>query len=945
MLKDYQSNVTTGQAWTILNFHPNTDMKKAYTQVLARLNQIPEWPAQVQKPRVIDYSRDAGSTLASLFLYSESEITEEELVLAYRSYVEPSLSKISGIEQINLDSNRAEQRIDIEFYPEKLALYSLTLEHVATRLSRLADSSGGGLEFGTREYRLLFRGQSQFEELEDLAIGISEQKIIRLKEVAKVHKRFAFDWSYSAFKGHKAMYFYIQPASSINALEVLQSLKAAVSEMNEGPLSNTGIKLALSRDNSISIKNALWLVYGSIAIGVILACCVLYCFLRSFRSLFLIFISIPVCLAIVLLLMFLCERSLNLISLAGMALSIGLLLDTSIILVENIQRLRSEGLETINAIHVGTSQVTGALVSSTLSSILIFAPILLINTNASNLFEDLAFTVSSALLASLLVAIILIPAFARYMLKDEFVDKSTESKLNGWENFVCAPSRKRVLAIIWVVLAVPGALIMVWLSSPQLDLLPDPKEELVMVYIAFDEPKSVLSAKNQVGRVIDSRIEEQKHLLGSPNFEIHGQFCSPTYCLLFFYPEGIWNLDEFRKWIEAQLVGDLVGVNAFVYQGSLLRLAMPDSRSSQLDLKGADLATLQSTGTTLLQRLKLTFPEARITELVPFGNTLPSIEFYPNNDKLAFYGININELNSQLVTLTGGRYLGRFYSGGDSLPFYFKGKEPEHLHELLETELVFPEHGPVPLRELVSTNIILSPGSLYRTNGLASVSLNLIPPEGMPIGLFVERVKKEVSQFIINHKEIYVEYRGSADSLSVFLDEFGKMFLVALVGLLLLMRLTLSSWSLALSVLLSMPLALAGGMLSLNLLNLWVPQNLDVITLIGFMILMGLVINNAILFASHFEQAIFEGKERIGAIESAVKSRIRSIYMSTLTSILGMLPLVLNPGVGAEIYRGLATVIVGGMTFSALFTLSFMAAILSCRSFCVKLCPDEANLH
>jgi HAE1 family hydrophobic/amphiphilic exporter-1 len=211
----------------------------------------------------------------------------------------------------------------------------------------------------------------------------------------------------------------------------------------------------------------------------------------------------------------------------------------------------------------------------------------------------------------------------------------------------------------------------------------------------------------------------------------------------------------------------------------------------------------------------------------------------------------------------------------------------------------------------------------------------------MPIGPFVEQMKEEVSAFLLAHEnsDLFVNYRGSADSLTTFLTEFGTMFLMSLVILILLMWLTLKSWPLAFAVISSMPLAVAGGMFNLQMLNLFTSQNLDVITMIGFIILMGLVINNAILLASQYDRAHQSGLSQQDSIIQAVKLRKRPIYMSTGTTIFGMLPLMLSPGDGAEIYRGLAAVIIGGMTFSALFSLSFMSALLSLPIFKRKDLP------
>ncbi|MCF6442166.1 efflux RND transporter permease subunit [Pseudoalteromonas luteoviolacea] len=933
-LKNMQTNISNGQAWTTLNFHYQADMEKVYMEVLARINQVPDWPSQVAKPRVIDFSNGAGSTLASLFLYSETEKSQEDFMHAYRAYVEPAMTDIPGITNINMDNNRLAQRVDIEFDPQKLTQFSLTIDQVTRKLQGLIDRSGDSLMLGSKEYDLHFKGQMALNELRSLPVAVTGIRVVRLGEVATVHKRFVYDWSYSSFKGNQSIYFFLQPDKDINVLETIDLIKATLAELNEGPLSSLDLKVVMSRDNSIPIKQALLLVYGNLLLGVLLACGFLYYFIRNLRVVFLIFVSIPVCLSLVLLGMQLGGRSLNLISLAGMALSVGLLLDASIIIVENIQRLRSTGLSLLQSCRQGVLQVRAALISSTLSSIVIFVPIVLMHSEVSQLFGDLAFTISSALVASILVALFLLPALSRQLLPNKQVSSGKQLS-KKWTTFVTAPSRSKLQGAVWLIIAIPGALLISWWMKPELDLLPNPKENIVLVYTAFDEPLSVNAAKLQIGDVMEQRIAAQKELGNNPTFDIHGAFCRPANCLLYFYPEGDWDFPAFKKWVESEIVKDLPDARTYVYQGTLLRLALPDARTSQLDLKGLRMPELQKAGQALLNHLVETFPDARITEVIPMRDTVARIEFTPKVDTLAFMGMSQSELNQILVTLTDGAYLGQFYADSDTLPFYLKGKTPEHLEQLLQTEVMIPNHGLHPIRSLVDTQLNLAPSAIYRTDREVSMSINLVPASGQPVGPFISQVKAEVDAFLAKRQEqgLYINYRGSADQLSGFLTEFFQMFLVSLLILFLLIRVALSSWSLAIAVMLSMPLALLGGMLCLKLVDYFAPQNLDIVTMIGFIILMGLVINNAILLASQYRSAMAAGQTQQQAIIQSTGYRMRAIYMSTGTSIFGMLPLMLSPGDGSEIYRGLAAVIVGGMTFSALFSLGFMSALLSLPIF------------
>ncbi len=934
-----ESNISDGFASTLLTFHSDADMQQMYIEVLSRINQVAGWPAQVEKPFIQNNSSGAGATLATAMMYSTTPKTETQFINAYKMHLEPALAKIAGVAGINIGNNPADKRVDIEFDPKQLAKNSLTIEQVTSVLQDMIDRSGDKLTLGAKDYGLLFKGNVPINELGQLPIFSRGKHIIRLSDVAEIHTRLATQWNYASIHGQRAMYMVLEPTVDVNALSAIEDVKQVFQRLNQDVLLDLGMKVTLSRDDSKDIKRALVLVYGSIFLGIILAAIVLFYFLRNWRVVSLVFVSIPVCLSIVMLAMRLGGYSFNVISLAGMALSIGLLLDAAIVVVENILRIKHSGTSLSKAIVEGAEQVKGAIISSTLSSIIIFLPILLMKTPESQLFEDLAFTISSALIASVVVALILIPTLARSFLTADSVKNSSKQKDDTrLITKLTFTARRKPLARLTLFIGIPLALLYSYLAMPSFDVLPNPKQKSLRTFISFSEPMNTEAVAQRIAQPIFNRLEQQKKSGLGQSYDTSGMFCSDSGCLLYFYPAENWHYESFKQWIETEIVNDFPGTEVFTQQGTLLRFVMPNSRNTQLDLKGDNLENLQFSGRELLAHLKEQFPDANITEASPLNNQAARIEFSPKYDNLAYLGTSQAQLNRHLVALTDGLYLGRFYADGDTIPFYFKAKETNKLEELLDTEIVIPDHGYQPLHQLVAAKFTLAPQSLLRIDRESSVSINLTPPDNMPIGPFIQQIQQQVSEFLSTHdnKRLFANYRGSADSLNDFLQEFGIMFVISLIILILLMWLTLKSWSLALAVIFSMPLAIAGGMFNLQLLNLVSIQNLDVITMIGFIILMGLVINNAILLASQYDHAIKSGLSQQESIVQAVKLRKRPIYMSTGTTIFGMLPLMLSPGDGAEIYRGLAAVIIGGMTFSALFSLSFMSALLSLPIFNAK---------
>ncbi|MCV6621049.1 MAG: efflux RND transporter permease subunit [Cellvibrionaceae bacterium] len=968
-MSEMRSDIRAGAATTTLTFQSAADMNQAYINVLSASSQVPSWPSQVAKPAIRDYSNGAGATLASFFVYHRNKLHNDPdaLIDAYKQYIEPAFASIKGVSGAVVGT-AVERRINIELDPQRLSLYSLEQSDIIEQLRGFNDQSGGKLHFGAREYDLQFKGQLSFAQLSQVPISANEQHIVRLGDIATIQTELSSPWDYFAREGKRSLYFFVQPGEGINAIETITFIKQTIAELNSGPLKSRGIEIAISRDDSLAISNALQLVYGSLIIGVILACAVLFYFLRDYISVGLTFLSIPVCLSIVALLMSMAGYSLNVISLAGIALSIGLIMDAAIIVIEALNRSRHRNEHSITPTSNSTSVTNtmrglrAALFSSTLSSIIVFLPMLFMSSVEGRLFQDLAFTISVALGASAIFALWVLPIlYQRFMpaatsrpLPEKYEAVSNENHglvqarnrhqvrepietitlKQKLASLLTLPAYHRRLAVTLIVFAIPIAIAIIIGIRPPIDVLPDPKQNTVSSFIRFNEPLSKDTVREEYAKLISDRIEHELQQDKDLGIRTYGIFCFPSRCQLYFHTNGEQDFSTLKNWLENKITHGLIGASVFTVHGSLLRFALPNNRSTSLDIKGADLPQLQKAGLGLLQHLKAKHPKARIEEATPLTNRSTQVEFTAKRDQLIHLGLSPDQLNQRLLALSSGIYLGDFYVESSTLPLYLKSKQAAYLDELLDTEIYINNHGLIPLRQLSNVKIKSVPDSIFRVNGEVASSISVTPPDGAPMGEFTEQLKTDVIEYMeAKHPQLHLSYRGSADQLGSFLKEFITIFLTAIALLAVLMQLTLGSWKLALAVLLSMPLAILGGMLNLKLLGLFVPQNLDIITMIGFVILMGLVINNAILLVSQYQQGTLQGQTQREAILRAVLTRKRAIYLSASTSILGMLPLMINPASSAEIYRGLAAVICGGMLFSAVFGISFMSALLSLPFF------------
>lgn len=928
-----ESTIQSGEAVTRLEFKSDIDMTEVYSEALARVNQVPDWPAEVPVSKVNNKADGVSSTLASIMLYSNGVASDFEFAEAFENYVKPALMKVEGVASIDTSSNPTQQRIDVNINMAKLNDFGISLNNIIGPLSNLVDTSGGKLELGSRDYEFHYNGQLELDQLVELPVYIQGNYIVRLKDLATVGVSFESDWSYASIKGHKAFYFSLKPTKEINVLIALDALKQVIKELNANELKSLNMEVMLSRDDSIAVNNAIKQLYIALLMGVILSSIILLFFVRQFKTIALVFVSVPVCISFIFIAMSIFKYSINVISLAGIALSIGLILDASIIVVETIHQKLRKGEPLMQAIFSATSEVKMAILSSTFSSIAIFLPILLMDSPEAQLFKDLAFVISTALLASLISALVLTPILASFLMRKATQYASQKgSKLN---QFLYITARRKSLVVFTLIVGLPISVWGTWVLMPTVDVLPEPKHRSVLSYIMIGDSMSSSAIEREISTPILARLAAQQNNPKAPVYDVTGMFCLAKLCLLYFYPPEEWDFDIFKQWIINEITQELPSTRIVVVQADLLRFALPNTRESKIDLQGDTLENLQLLSTSLLKRLRDKFPSARLSDGSALQNNLARVELKPDYEQLLRYNIDSHFLNDHIKTMTFGSYLGRIYNGGKSYPFYLRGQEISDLEQLLNTEIIIDGIGQRRLSELVNARFTIAPSELLRIDKRATISISAIPPVDMAMGTFSSELKKEVGEYLKSQDnlDLVVSYRGSADRLRLFLQDFAETFVLSLLILLFLLWFTLKSWKLTTAVMSSMPLAIFGGMVSLAALNKFTNQNLDMVTIIGFIILMGLVINNGILLASHFQQCLRRGVNQTNAICSAIESRRRAIYMSTGTSIFGMLPLMLSPSEGSEIYRGLAAVIIGGMTFSALFSMNFMASVLSLPLF------------
>lgn len=937
------SNISQGFGRVSLTFEVGSNMQEAMINVINALNQTPPRPLDANEPFINVGGGGGAPNLASLLIRMAPDNPDTDFAKYQKlidDIVEPRLRQITGVGSVQLQSRRPKE-LHILFDPYRAAALGITLEQLRNTLSRAADISGGTANVGRRQYMVRFVGQYTPENLGNLIVTYNEGRPVYINELADVSVSSAEVQGFTKRNGYPAYYMTIEGTFDANTVTVLNGVNRAIDQLNAGALKEAGLVMDLSFDASVHIKRAILLVKGNLAIGVLLALVILFAFLRSFRATLMIASTIPVALLIAFFSLEAMGRTLNVISLAGLAFAVGLVLDAAIIVQENIVRLLQQGSDLRQAIEKGTGQVKGALMASTATTVAIFVPILFMPGVEGQLFSDLALTLSVAVVSSFISAITLIPVFSLLWLK---LPKKAAPQINRadlwskltWLIRTLTGNKKR--ATTWCALLVIGSGIMTFALMPRPDFLPQARSDGIFAFFSLPPGSNVKTLEKEVGDVIIERLKPYYDKEKSPYIKGYNFSMYAAFNVLFIYPEDPSQADEMIKLLNDEVLIGLPDTQAFTNRGSLLQFGFNGGRAINIDLQGPDMEALMTSAGKGMKLITDALPGAVVRPLPGLSMAQPELQLIPNERRLAQAGVDRTQIANAIRAYTSGLFVGEYFDGNERMDILLKGPQWQVPEQLSATPVYTQAAGIQTIGELAKIKRTVGPTQLQRVNGKRSVSLLIFPPADMSLDEALETINEKAIPSLKASlpANSSLKFRGSADKLDQTIKDMGANFLLAVIILFLLMSAMFKSAKDSLLVLLSMPLAICGGVLSLRLLNLFSFQSLDLLTMIGFIILLGLVVNNAILLVDQTRQGTRDGLNIDDAIYQAVATRARPVYMSTLTSIFGMLPLMLVPGVGSEIYRGLAAVIVGGMTFSALFTLILMPSLLRLTHLLVR---------
>lgn len=923
-----------GGAFISLTFSLDADMNSVVLEVISRLNRLPTLPQDADPP-FLQLSGQGNSNESLIYLFVQllpgSATTIDDHTQFVEDIMRPRLEQIDGVSGLRMETGGGEEELQIIFDPFRAAQMGISIPRIAQIAGRSEDSSGGFVDIGRKKFTLRFAGRYSPDELRNLILEWREGRAVRLGDIAEIKVGRGQRTNFAYQNGNPALGVRVFRESGANVLATLEKVQAEVKAMNEGAAKDEGLVIVKSFDPSVFINRAIAFLGGNLTAGLLLSVGILWLFMRQWRATLIVSATIPICLLITFVILDVTGNSINVISLAGLAFALGMVFDASIVVIENVIRLRNEGEPEPSASANGAGQVGNALIASTVTMVAIFVPVIFLKDVEGQLFRDLSLTIAIAVVISLVIAVTILPTMTRYMMP-KTPPAPKEGGLSGFAvDAIMRGTATPRLRLFWLTALIGGSILGTWLLKPEFHYLPAVKRDAIDAFIGMPAGTTVDVVDKEIAQVVIQRLK--------PYME-----CQKEPCLLNYYFSkwegdgggglGVRVKDESRlKEMEGIVKNEILAgfpdARVFASQGNLFG-GFDEGGGIVLHLQSADSAAVARAaveGTKIVSAAlggadSWADPDPELSQ--------PELRIVPDDQRLNEVRMTRSDLAMAIRSLGTGLFIGEHFDGTRKLDIILRSKEWHDAKELSGLPMATPTGELVTLGDLARVEETVGPSGIRRIDSRRTTSLQVNLPESFSLQQALDIIKRDVEPKLraLLPADGRVIYGGSAGSLESALWTMLNNFLLALGLLFLVMAALFRSLLDSLFVTVTLPLATVGGMIALQGVNLFAFQPLDLLTMIGFIILLGLVVNNAILLVHQTRVGEAEGLPRSEAVAQSLKMRLRPIYASTLTNIVGTLPMVIVPSEGSEIYRGLAAAIVGGMAVSTIFTLIVLPCLL-----------------
>lgn len=921
-VKRIRSISSRGNSVVIAEFDWGLDMDFVALDVREKVDLIKDYlPADADSPIIAKFDPNADPIMQLILRGDKSSAELRQAAEDLKSRFE----RIEGVGSVSVTGG-LEREIKVKLHPGLMQAAGVSIETVSQILaySNLNLPAGQILE-NNLEYILRTTGEfTSIEQIGKVRIPTSNNTLVRLEDIATIEDGYKESTQLSRYNGQPSVMISIQQEAGSNSVEVANQTLVLVEELNQ-VLASEGLTIEVAQDVTRFIKLAVDSVLNNAIVGGILAIIILFVFLRSVRPTLVIAVAIPISIIATFVLMYFADITLNMVSLGGLALGVGMLVDNSIVVLENIFRLYEEGYSVQEASRVGAEQMQTPIVASTLTTVSVFIPVIFVAGIAAEIFRDLALTVSFSLIASLVVSLTLVPMLASQLLSRGYRQEST---FKPWlyisrflENLEIWYSRvvKQVLDNSGLVVI---SAVLVLVLSYQL---------IQVVGMEFLPPMDQGEIGLEVTLPMGSRLEDtnqvmlelESYLAGLPEVDtISTQVGSG----------GLLGGGTHEGSIRIHLVGEQYRARSTDQIIALLRDYVRDIPEAdikvrmegifasyfgdpiQVELSGDDLELLVQVANDLILQLESIPGVQELHNSMAQGQ--PEIQIEIDRDKAANYGVTIGQIAASVRTAVSGTTVTRYRTEGNEIDVTVRLADDwrQDLRDVTNLPIQ-TVRGSIPLKEIAALHYSEGPISIYRLGKSRVVTIN-----GQIYGRDLGSVMAEVKEVVANYDfpvGVSVNFGGEDEQMSEAFSQLFMAFMLGIVLVYMILAAQFESFFQPIVIMITIPLAAIGVVTGLLIGKV----TFSVVGFIGAIMLAGIVVNNAIVFIDYINFLRGNGYQMEQAIIEAGRTRLRPVLMTTLTTVLGMVPLALGAGEGSELQQPIALVVIGGLTTSTLLTL------------------------
>jgi len=943
-LQRMTSEMRQSQGSITLELAVGADLEQAAVRVTNLLTQVSRYPDAAREP-VISTANSAGPPLAVIVVQSPVGLDVAEYQSWLLEEITPQLDRIEGVAGTRVFGGR-DREVQIDFDPAELAARGLNAAMLARALrAELTDVSAGDVTVGKRRrvVRTTVAPNAPID-LEAVVVGTGKNGTpIHLGDIARVHDGLRKATGFGLADGRPSLAMLLSREAGSNVLEVTKEIRRVVDELQESRLAPEGLEMRIVSDQVDYIEEALELLRDNLLLGSVFTVAVLLLFLRSVGASLIISIAIPISIIGTALGMALLGRNINLVSLSGTAFAVGMVVDSAIVVLENIDSWRARGASAARAALLGTREVWGALIASTATTAAVFLPIIAWQDEVGDLLRDVSISIALAVSISFVVSTLVIPSLSARLLRKKTTGNLAESlderglprPRDGYIRRLVERITARPLAAVLVtIIGVGGPIALGLAIIPPLEYLPSGNRNVVFGVVLPPAGASVESAR-ALGEIVQGRLVAHigKDIGEDPAVERTFFFGGADSAFMGAVAVDPARIDDLERLVRKTQSG-LPDVIAFASKAGLFDRRAGSGRAIEIDVLGADQDAARALGGQLMGALSAALPGAQIRPIPGLDPGAPEDHVVPRRDRMQSLGVATSDLGLIVDAHIDGAIIGEVGRRGEpkrDLLLRSNADAPLDSVAFGAIPVATPSGVTVPMSELAELQADIGPTVLQRIERSRALTLAITPPREMALETALDTTRATIAALSGGIPAgLRVELAGSADKLDAATERLVDVLILAIIITYLLLAGLFENWLAPISILVSVPLAGVGGLLALEAVNAFLgPQPLDMMTALGFIILIGTVVNNAILVVDGALTRIRAGEALSLAIAAATQQRVRPILMTTATTVSGLLPLVLFPGAGSELYRGVGAVVLGGLVFSTVLTLVVVPALFS----------------